>query len=272
MSPLRVLVTGATGQLGRYVQDRFQTLDRFACTFVPGPSGGGPNLANTSVIRELVADARPDIVLHLAGLVGGACEADSARTASINVDAVDVLARSAADAGATRFIFASSAAVYGDQASEPVLETAPTKGRSAYAESKIAAEQILEGLDTVGLDRVSLRIFNVYGAGFAGSLVERLLAATAENPITLNGLDGFVRDYVHAEDVAAAFEASVSAPGGFRVYNVGSGEPISNRELVRRLERHHPLHYLVTDGQPSFSCADISLARRELGFAPRLLA
>lgn len=271
---LRVLVTGASGQLGSYVRECLNECADIDPVYLSGPNSGGPDLAYADSIRRVIAEVRPDAIVHLAGLVGGACEEDPERTRLVNVDAVGTLAMAAATAGTTQFVFASTAAVYGDQLADPVAEDGPTAGRSAYAASKLTAEGLLRDLALSGLHRTVLRIFNVYGDGFRGSLVTRLLGSTDEQPVILNGLDTFVRDYVLAIDVASAIEASLRfrQPEDFTVYNIGSGEPVSNRELVARLERRQPLHYVTRDGTPSYSCADITKARRELGFSPALLA
>ena len=267
-----ILVTGASGKLGGYVRAILDADPQVTPIYVNGPRSGGPDLTDTEVVKKLVADSRPEAIFHLAGLLGAACDSDATITHAVNVEATRVLAEAASEAGVRHFIFASTAAVYGDQLTSPADERAPTAGTSSYATSKLAAETALDHLDSSEMARVSLRIFNIYGDGFGTSLVNRLRASSRERPVTLNGLDTFVRDYVHAADVADAFLNSVRLGGGHTVVNIGGGEPVSNRELVRRLERSQPVYFRSTDAAASYSCADITKARTLIGFEPRLLA
>jgi UDP-glucose 4-epimerase len=169
--------------------------------------------------------------------------------------------------GVERFVLASSAAVYGEQGAVHLREDAPLDGSSVYARSKIAAEEILE--DSGIPHAVSLRIFNVWGPEFDSSLVERLRRSEADHPITLTGWTEFVRDYVHADDVAEAIGLAVTSPASFRgPVNVGTGEGTSTAELVRRLEVSHPVSYRVVDGEPTHSVASIARATSLWEFAP----
>jgi UDP-glucose 4-epimerase len=157
--------------------------------------------------------------------------------------------------------------VYGDGYRTPAAESAPLDPRSAYAQSKVEAEAILAA--ATGVESVLLRCFNVFGERFDESLVARLQHSSPDAPVTLYGTDDFVRDYIHVAEVmrglVAAFRVPLPAPS--RVFNIGSGRPLSNRELVERLQRRSPVHYVVRSGARSYSCADPSRARAELGLA-----
>ena len=281
MHPPRVLVTGASGNLGRVVRRALASRPDFDSHFAVGPRHSPLGVESTMDLRDarsitaLVERIGPDIVIHLAGLVGPACDVDEAVTRAVNVDAVGLLATAAAAAGARRFVLASSAAVYGVDHGRPVTETMSLGGESRYAKSKIAAEQLLAELAACSdqFTAIALRIFNVYGKEFSDSLVERLLRSTSQEPVTISGADTFVRDYVHADDVAEAFIASCTAEvGRFTPLNIGSGEPLTTTELVERLSVRASIHVLRVDGAPSYSAAEIGAARTLLGFAPRPVA
>ncbi len=262
------------------VRRRFERASELEPSYLVSPradaaTGRPVELANEQLVREVVAELRPEAVVHLGGIMGAACEADPVLTHEVNVRATRVLADAAAEAGAHRFVLASSSAVYGDQARHPITENAPVVTPSLYARSKAAAEtQLAEASDSYPeFTAVALRIFNIYGPGFHNSLVSRLENSTQDAPVLLNGLDNFVRDYVHVDDVVTAIVASLGTrlETPMHAINIASGEPVSNRLLVRRLGALGDIHYTVGAGEYSYSCADVARARAELGSAPRLV-
>src|SRR5690606_34858067 len=88
--------------------------------------------------------------------------------------------------------------------------------------------------------------------------------------VRLAGLDGFVRDYVHVDDVALSLlMSSASIASEYRVLNVGSGVPRSNRDLWESLPDGVRSTIEIGPDIDSFSCADISAIRRHLSWAPR---
>jgi UDP-glucose 4-epimerase len=279
---VKILLTGARGRLGRVVEHELRERGDVEVISAISPRTESQaitdvvlDLEDTSGIERIVQDTRPDAVIHLAGLVGAACETEPVRARRVNVQATAHLARAAARHGAGRFVFASTAAVYGDQHDSPAAETDPTRTDSEYARTKLHAEeelQIVSG-NATSLAFTALRIFNVYGPGFDDSLVNRLRRSSPVAPVTIRGLDQFVRDYVHSADVAAALVAAAAGASShrFRIVNIGSGEPTSNRELIEIVGEDGKPAVTIEDGPPSYSCADISVARREFGFSPRRL-
>lgn len=275
---MRVLVTGASGRLGTTLRLQLgSNRPEIDPIYLTTPRANLPgatcvDLADLDALTHAVTAARPDAVIHLAGVTGGACERDPELARRINVEATAVIAQAAAAAGALRMVFASTAAVYGDAASHPISENAELAGTSVYALTKREAEQQL-ALFATGRDDfsvASLRIFNVYGSGFDDSLVSRLLRSTAQNPVPLRGPENFVRDYVLGEDVAVAALAAANSemPHAFVPINIGTGIPTSNEQLVARLSRRRRIFYTMVDGSASYSCANVEQARALLGFEP----
>jgi len=244
-----VVVVGVRGGLGHAVAGRLRARGHGVVGVARRASPGVDVVADLTDRRALaavLADARPSAVVVAAGVSPAECDSDPETARRVTVDAVLDL-YDAADAVGCRTLV--------------VLKLA--------AEEGVAARLAAGG----GVRPVALRIFNVWGPGFGRSLVTRLLASRPEAPVALAGLDTFVRDYVHGDDVAelvaAVVEGGEELPG---VVNVGSGEPVSNRGLVTALGARHELHWVESEPLESWSCADVSLARRVLEFAPRGVA
>jgi UDP-glucose 4-epimerase len=195
-----------------------------------------------------------------------------------------------------RLVFSSTANVYGDPASLPIVETSPTAPPNPYATSKLAVEFALTGYAVGhGLAAVSLRYFNAAGALLRPSLSrgERhdpethlipnalQVALGRKEKLQLFGDDydtpdgTCVRDYIHVADLATAHLLALTAvaPGEHRVYNLGSGIGFSNREVVDtvRAVTGHPIPIEMAPrrpGDPAVLVASSEKARAELGWVP----
>lgn len=265
MSERPILVTGAAGRLGRAVA-------RLADGSTPLVGLAGPradsaalslDVVDAEAVTAAVGQIRPRAIIHLAAMVGGACSADPERAAAVNVRGTAHIAAAAREHGAERIVFLSTAAVYGDQRPRPVTEDDPVSPAGTYATTKLEAEQLLA---ESGVASTSLRVFNIFGPGMRDSLVNRLLSG-GDEPVALNGLDGFVRDYVHVDDVARAVLAAVeSSTNGMRVLNIGSGIARSNRDLLATLPADRLAPVTIGPEVDSYSCADITRARAELAW------
>jgi len=275
----RLLVTGAGGSIGRRLRARLEA-DGADAVFLVSPRSIGlapeptadpavevVDITVAARLNEVVAAHRPTGIIHLASVTGADCEADPERAQVVNVEAVRSLAGIAKANGVSRIVLASTSAVYGDQYASPVDETGELVLGSRYAQTKRDAELVLQAAaDGDGdFSAISLRIFNVYGPGMSGSLANRLVAAPAASPVVLAGLDTFVRDYVHVDDVVEALLRSVevSLPQPWSIVNVGTGRPVSNRELIAALA---PVNAVTSDPRASYSCAAVARASALLGF------
>ncbi len=149
----------------------------------------------------------------------------------------------------TRLIFSSSAAVYGEPIMNPCHEVDPKEPVSPYGESKLMIEQILESYHRAyGLDYVAFRYFNACGADSQGRhgqepgathIIARVLESIRDGQeFVLNGIDyptpdgTCVRDYVHVEDIARAHVLALDRRVEPGVYNLGTSQGISNREII----------------------------------------
>lgn len=239
------------------------------------------DVLDATALRRAVARVEPEGVCHLAALTRvRESFAEPSRHFAVNVGGTVALleALRVCGAAAPRLVFASTAAVYGPGAPQPISEGARTAPASPYAASKWAAEELLRYEARTGaLGAVTLRCFNAAGPGDTDPtrLIPRALSAAAgEAPsLGVNGDGSAVRDYVHVDDLAAAYALALSAarPGEHRVYNVG-GAAASVREVVAAVEevsgRPVPVERRAPQDEPAELRADSSRLREELGWAP----
>lgn len=250
-----VLLTGADGFLGRRLRARLEALGRAVLTEPAGPCGA---------------------VVHLAGPSDvAACAADPAAARRGIVDLTAAALDDARRAGARRFLFASSGAVYGDRLGRPAREDDPLPAPGAYASLKREAERLVAA--AAGLEGVSVRLANLYGdRPKPGTVVaDAVAAAAAGGPVRLRSLAP-VRDFLHVDDAAEAFLCLLSAPSPLPpAVNAGSGRGVSVRALAEAAARAAGLDpaRAVTggdggEGPASSLILDSALLARLTGWAP----
>jgi len=199
----------------------------------------------------------------------------------VNVGGTVAVMEAMRDAGVTRVVLASSGAVYGEQAAQPVKEIQPPNPQSPYAVSKIAAEHYVFTIGALwDIETVALRIFNAYGPGqqvpasHPPVIPQFVKQALSGGSLVIFGDGSQTRDFVYIDNVVEAMVAAAAASDVDRaIINVGSGRELSINELTQKVEQAtghevHPLHNLAQSGGVSHLVADISLARRKLGFNP----
>ena len=185
------------------------------------------------------------------------------------------------DVGVRRVVMASSGAVYCDLAAQPIKEDSPPNPRSPYAVSKLAAEHYIRTIGALwGMETVSLRIFNAYGPGQRipvshPPVVPHFIKQTLRNGTLVVHNDGKqTRDYVYVDDVVKALVAATTAPSlDGSVINIGSGTETSIRDLVKAVTAVVPgkaevIYNPRVSGGVSSMCADLSLAKKKLGYQP----
>jgi len=190
-----------------------------------------------------------------------------------------------------RFIFSSSAAVYGEPQSIPIEEDHPKVPVNSYGESKLMFERILAWYgEAYGVKHVSLRYFNAAGASeLLGEdhqpethLIPNVLKAALNNsPVPVFGADyptkdgSCIRDYVHVVDIARAHILALKKLDSLsgRVYNLGNGEGYSNFEVVDKAKKVSDVDIPIKmsprrKGDPAVLVASSNLAKKELGWKP----
>ncbi len=303
---MRVLVTGGAGYVGSVSVERLleaghevTVLDSLVTGHGSAVAAGAErvvgSIGDRSVVGPLLRRRGIEAVLHCAArsLVG-----ESVREPELyereNVVGGRALIDELAAAGVDRFVFSSTAAVYGMPADLPITEATPTRPINPYGSTKLAMEGSLRmAASEAGLRAVSLRYFNVAGASLANGevhdpethLIPNLLRAVeTQAPVTLFGIDyptpdgTAIRDYVHVLDLAdahlAALELTGSAAPGFEVVNLGSGSGFSVRHVLEVAESvvGRPVPHVVgprRDGDPPILVAANDRAREVLGWEPR---
>lgn len=275
---MNILITGASGNVGREVSralgqtNRLVYVSRNAPKHVPDGTHYAVDMAEPGELPAIFQKEKPDAVIHLAAMLGAVCDQEPKLAQKVNVDATRLLAELSVKYGVQVFLFPSTAAVYNQTALAATDEDHNIDPRSVYGKTKLEAEGVLAEIAKTGGTRfAALRIFNVYGPEFASSLVHRLAHSTPEAPVSLFGLDTFYRDYIHVDDlvkVLANLGAYKNLPA-FGVFNIASGKAISNSQLIEQLRAFgYVPHFTVQDAPPSYSWADISRAKQQLGFDP----
>jgi UDP-glucose 4-epimerase len=200
----------------------------------------------------------------------------------VNVGGTVSLMEAMRDVGVGRVVLISSGAVYGDQGEQPLNEATEPNPRSPYAVSKLAAEYYVRTIGSLwGIETVSLRVFNTYGPGqhlpaSHPPAIPNFLRQGQRGGSMVVHSDGLqTRDFVFIQDVVRAMVAAATAPDlNQQVINVGSGRETTVREVAeaaRKLtgEKAELIYAPRNDAGVSRMCADLSLARAKLGYAPR---
>jgi nucleoside-diphosphate-sugar epimerase len=285
---MRVLLLGASGFLGSHVSDALAAAPDLDVVRQVHHASSDPDAIALDLLdpddglADLIAATAPDAVVNCAGTT-----ADAARLEALNVQLVErLLSAMRGTAPAARLVHLGSAAEYGaTPRGEPVSETAPAWPVSPYGAAKLAATELVRTAVQGGLDGWVLRVFNPIGAGMppgslAGNAARRLRDAIGRGStsISLGPLDDW-RDFLAASDVGSAVAAAVRADGrpAAAVVNIGRGEAVQVRELVRRLASIAGFRGEVReDAAPSarsaavpWQQADTTLARTILGWRAR---
>jgi UDP-glucose 4-epimerase len=301
--PMRTLVTGGAGYIGSVVAKQLieaghevivlDDLSRgHAGALPPGARHASVSLLDGAALAEPLDGV--DAVLHFAAL---ALVAESVehpeRYWENNLIGAHNLLGAMRGQGVRRLVFSSTCATYGEPETVPIREDEPAAPVNSYGASKLAVDlMIRDECVAHGLAAASLRYFNVAGAsGDLGEdhrpethLIPLVLqaAAGAREHISVYGTDyptrdgTAVRDYIHVEDLGDAHLLALDAlaPGTHRVFNLGTGDGYTVREVIEAARRVTGREIPVREegrraGDPPALVAANARAREELGWAPR---
>ena len=286
---MKILITGGAGFIGSHVVELYQgraeivVLDNFRTGRRQNLDGLNCRLVEGSILdRPLVEELMRGVsrVFHLAALVSVAeSMSHPAETVDLNVHGLLNVLEAARQEGVEKLVFASSAAVYGENPESPKVETMPPDPRSPYAITKLDGEYWCGLYAREGWLRTAcLRFFNVFGprqdpaGAYAAAVPIFLRQALANAPLTLHGDGGQTRDFIHVKDIAGALDFLAGRPDIQGVFNAGYGSSVSIRALAERLialtgSRSEILYAPARAGDLRHSCASAEKLR-QAGWQP----
>lgn len=303
---MKILVTGGAGYIGSFMTKRLlergdevvvvDSLERGHKEYIDSKAKFlEGNLLDESFVNLIFKD-KFDGVIHFAGFISmGESMENPNLYFQNNIFASLKILEAMSKTGNDNFIFSSSAGVYGNPIRIPIPEDHQTIPENPYGESKLMVEKIMKWYGaTKNLHTVALRYFNASGAALDAAIGENhnpeshiipnVIKALLENrEFSLFGTDyktkdgTCVRDYIHVLDLVEAhvlaMEKLRSSFGNY-VYNVGTGNGFSNKEIVEMVERIAGQKVKVKydkrrPGDADELIADAQKIKAELGFSPK---
>jgi UDP-glucose 4-epimerase len=303
---MNILVVGGAGYIGSHMVkwlidagDRVVTFDDLSTGTRQAVLGGDfvqGSLADTAALKALFEAHRFDAVMHFASFIQ---VGESVRNPSLyyrnNVTNTLNLLDAMLDAGVDRFIFSSTAAIFGEPEYVPIDEAHPQRPINPYGASKQMVERVLQDYQAAyGLRSVCFRYFNAAGAHPHGLIGERhepeshliplllQVASQRRESAQLFGRDydtpdgTCIRDYIHVMDLCQAHYLALGYLSGnaSAAFNLGNGSGFSVLEVIRAVEAVSGRKVRVADaprrpGDPAQLVADSRLARQRLGWSPQ---
>lgn len=262
---MKILITGGAGFIGShvaqfyfdngnevYVLDNLSTGFRDNIKFIKDDYFLKEDVQNKDAIKEILIEYDFEVIIHLAAVVSVVETINEpVNSNEINIDStlniLNILKRY--NLNIRRFVFASSAAVYGNNLELPNKTGVAVNPQSPYAIQKFAGEQYSKIFHTLyDLPTVSLRFFNVYGpkqdpkSPYSGVLSIMRDKYINNEVFTFYGDGTQTRDFVYVKDIVQAIDIVINnqnAIGG--IYNVGTGKPTSLIEIFKTYEKLYEL-------------------------------
>jgi nucleoside-diphosphate-sugar epimerase len=293
---MRYLVTGGAGFIGSNIVDELVRRGHHVVVLDDLSTGREENLAgvrakielNTGNITNLAAVQAAcrgaDYVIHLAARTSVPRSVEEpVETNHVNVDGTLNVLVAARDAKVKRFVYAASSSAYGETETLPKTEAMRAEPISPYGVSKYVGELYAQVFGRVyGMENASIRYFNVFGprqdptSQYSGVLSRFMLALIEGKPLVIFGDGEQSRDFTYVDNVVdETLRACEAGRASGMVLNGGTGERIALNgvvEVLRRVtgRRIDVKYQAARSGDILHSQADIGLARRILGYEPRV--
>ncbi|MFQ5655063.1 MAG: NAD-dependent epimerase/dehydratase family protein [Planctomycetota bacterium] len=296
---MRVLVTGGAGFIGSHLAeallergDEVLCIDNLDSYYDPSikrrnlaallPRPGFTFIEGDIRDRDLldqIGKSNPlDVVVHLAARAGVRPSIrEPGLYAEVNLLGTSHLLEIARQYSIRRFIFASSSSVYGERTETPFRESDRVDHPiSPYAATKRGGELLCHTYHHLfGLDVACLRFFTVYGPRQRPEMAIHKFARLIDEgrPVPLYGDGSARRDFTYISDIVGGILCAIEHNQGYAIYNLGNHRMIALKELITRLAEALAVEPQIEKlpaqpGDVSVTCADIDLARRELGYHP----
>ncbi|MGD9779394.1 GDP-mannose 4,6-dehydratase [Methanomethylovorans sp.] len=287
----KILITGGLGQVGSYLVDalhekaKITVLDNYSSTTreaVPPEV----NVIKGDVKDRMAADLvnQNDVVIHTAAQISvTASMKDPLFDAQNNVFGTLNLLEAARRSSISKFIYISSAAVYGDPINVPITESHPQDPLSPYGVSKLSGEKYCMMYNKAfGLPSCCIRPFNIYsprqdpGNPYSGVISRFIEKARAGQSPVIFGDGTQTRDFISVHDIVDIIQLLLEKEdANGHVFNAGTGNSITVSELANMVletfDVDVPVRYMPErPGDIKYSCSDISKARKILGFEPKV--
>jgi UDP-glucose 4-epimerase len=303
---MRILVAGGAGYIGSNMTAMlaeaghepvvFDNLSKGHKAAVARGDFVEGDLGNFNLLMQTLKDREIDIVMHFAGFIeAGESVTNPIKYYHNNVSNTQVLLSAMEEAGVSKFVFSSSAAVYGIPDKSPITEQTTKNPINPYGETKLAVERMCHHQATAGkLHFATLRYFNACGAGANGTLGEDHRPESHLIPLALFAAMGHtisvkifgtdyptpdgtcIRDYIHIEDLCRAHLLAIEKLNKQNelVYNLGNGKGYSVREVIDTVKKVSGKNFKVIDtprrpGDPPTLVCDATKAKNELGWQPQ---
>lgn len=281
----KVLVTGGAGFIGSHIIDALvaegcdvHSLDSAEPTRYRNEKAvyHMGDIRDVAVLKNLMQGAQ--CVFHEAALPRVQYSIENPiETFGVNVDGTVAVLTAATEAGVKRVVFASSAAVYGDQETMPLTEDMPAVPKSPYALHKYIGERTCAlWSDLYKLETVCLRYFNVYGprldpnGAYALAIGKFLRLRSEGKPIEIWGSGENTRDFVHVHDIARANVAAMISlnVGKGEVINIGTGRETSVNTLASLIGG--TVEHVEARHEPGRACAAVGKAKELLNWEAKI--
>ncbi len=298
---MKILITGGAGFIGSHLceallarGEQVVALDNFDAFYDPQMKRANlagclasplftlveGDIRDMEKVGEVFADGDFDIIVHLAAKAGVRPSIeDPLAHQDVNVRGTMVLLEAARQFEVKKFVFASSSSVYGNNQKVPFSELDCVDFPiSPYAATKKACELICHTYSHLyDMDVTCLRFFTVYGPRQRPDLAIHKFTQLIEagKPVPVFGDGSSRRDYTYIDDIIQGVLAAMERCQGYRIYNLGHSQPVRLAELIEWLELVLGKKAKI-DRQPAqpgdVNCtyADVSRARAELGYEPRV--
>ena len=288
---MKILITGGAGFIGSHIVEHYQesgaeirvldnlrtgyrhNLDGLRHEFIEG------SITDRGLVKQAVAGV--DYIFHLAAMVSvPESMAKPGECVDINVHGLLNVLEEAAAAGVKKLVFASSAAIYGDNPTVPKTEAMLPEPKSPYAITKLDGEYYLGMFQREGLlETAAIRFFNVFGprqdplGAYAAAVPIFIDKAVRGDDITVFGDGGQTRDFIYVKDIVGALVFAAETSGVTGVFNAGYGGQITINELADKIigaagSSSRVLHAAERPGDVRHSRASADKLR-DAGWSPR---